>query len=124
APPIEPAPESSPADGPVPAHLATAEELADWDAHAVASPNGHVYQSRAWADYRAAHGWHTWHLAFDDGFRLLVLGRPPGVRGGGTAYASRGPIPEADTPRSAQRPPAAADLLGPEGIAPLPVAGE
>jgi len=124
APATEPAPESSPADGPVPAHLATAEELADWDAHAVASPNGHVYQSRAWADYRATHGWHTWHLAFDDGFRMLVLGRPRGSRGGGTAYASRGPIPEVDPMRNAQRAGAAAELLAAEGVDALTVDGE
>ena len=112
------------AEGPVRAHLATDAELEDWDAHAVASPSGHVYQSRAWADYRAAHGWHTWPIAFDDGFRLLVLGRPRGARGGGTAYASRGPIPEANAARSAQRAAAAAELLGDEEIAALTIDGE
>ena len=36
---------------------ATPEELADWDARAVDAPGGHVYQSRAWAEHRAATGW-------------------------------------------------------------------
>src|SRR5207237_7784896 len=111
----ERAPEPESGELPVNVRLATAEELNDWDAHAVASPNGHVYQSRAWADYRAAHGWHHWHLAFDDGFRLLVLGRPRSV-GGRTAYASRGPIPEADAHRSARRAAAAWDLLAGERV--------
>jgi lipid II:glycine glycyltransferase (peptidoglycan interpeptide bridge formation enzyme) len=119
----EPAPEPVLDTGPIQVRLATAEELDDWDAHAVASPNGHVYQSRAWADYRAAHGWHTWHLAFDDGFRLLVLGRPRAA-GRGTGYGSRGPIPETDPKRSAQRAAAAAELLAGEGIDALTVDGE
>lgn len=122
-PPAELAAEPGPEPGPIGARLATAEELEDWDARAVASANGHVYQSRAWADYRAAHGWHTWHLAFDDGFRLLVLGRPRGS-GGGTAYGSRGPIPEADPGRSAQRAVAAAELLAAEGVDALTIDGE
>jgi lipid II:glycine glycyltransferase (peptidoglycan interpeptide bridge formation enzyme) len=108
---------------PIRARLATAEELEDWDTHAVASTHGHVYQSRAWADYRASHGWHTWHLAFDDGFRMLALGRPRGGSGG-TAYASRGPIPEPDPHRSAQRAEAAAELLAGEGVDALTIDGE
>jgi lipid II:glycine glycyltransferase (peptidoglycan interpeptide bridge formation enzyme) len=112
------------ARGPISAHLATPEELEDWDAHAVASPTGHVYQSRAWAEYRAAHGWQTWHLVFDDGFRLLVLGRPRSVTGGGSAYASRGPIPEAHAELSAQRAVVAADLLACEAMDDLVVDGE
>ncbi|HEY3190348.1 MAG TPA: peptidoglycan bridge formation glycyltransferase FemA/FemB family protein, partial [Solirubrobacteraceae bacterium] len=96
---------------------------ADWDARAVASPEGHVYQSRAWADYRAAHGWQPWHLAFDDGFRLLVLGRPR-AGGRGAGYGSRGPIPETDPRRTALRAAAAAELLAGEGIDALTVDGE
>ena len=114
----------SPAEPPVHVHLATPEELDSWDASAVASPNGHVYQSRAWAEYRAAQGWRTWHLAFDDGFRLLVLGRPRSVAGGGSAYASRGPIPEESPERSVQRAAAAAELLANEGQHALTVDGE
>jgi lipid II:glycine glycyltransferase (peptidoglycan interpeptide bridge formation enzyme) len=106
------------------AHLATADEMGDWDAHAVASPNGHVYQSQAWAEFRGAHGWRTWPIAFDDGFRLLVIGRPAGSRDSGAAYASRGPIPEADTAICALRAAAAADFLADEGLAALTVDGE
>src|SRR5439155_1609510 len=114
----------SPAAPPIHVHLATPEELDSWDVSAVASPNGHVYQSRAWAQYRAAHGWQTWHLAFDDGFRLLLLGRPRSVTGGGSAYASRGPLPEASAERSAQRAAAAAELLAGKGVDALTVDGE
>jgi lipid II:glycine glycyltransferase (peptidoglycan interpeptide bridge formation enzyme) len=125
-----PSPRTAPAPDPDPesprplatAHLATEDELADWDATTVASLNGHVYQSRAWAEYRAAHGWKTWHIAFDDGFRVLVLGRPGA--GAGAAYASRGPIPEPDAGRSAHRAAAAADLLAGEGVPALTVDGE
>jgi lipid II:glycine glycyltransferase (peptidoglycan interpeptide bridge formation enzyme) len=116
-------PETAQAPGPVQAHLATPAELADWDARTVHSPHGHVYQSRAWSDYRAAHGWHTWHVAFDDGFRLLVLGRPGGT-GAGAAYASRGPLPERDAARSAARAVAAAEILEAQGVPALTVDGE
>ena len=118
-----PDPDTETARPPATAHLATDDELADWDIATVASLNGHVYQSRAWADYRAAHGWKTWHIAFDDGFRLLVLGRP-GAAGAGAAYASRGPIPEPDPERSAHRAAAAAELLAGEGVPALTVDGE
>ena len=114
----------TPAAAPDRVHLATPEELESWGLTAVASPNGHVYQSRAWAEYRAAHGWQTWHLAFDDGFRLLVLGRPRSVAGGGSAYASRGPIPESNAEFTAQRAAAAAELLAGEGMDELIVDGE
>lgn len=119
-------PPSEPAlggDEPLRARIATAEELDDWDAHTVTTPNGHVYQSRAWAEFRAAHGAHPWHITFDDGFRLLVLGRP---RSGpaAPAYASRGPVPEADPARTAERAALAAELLGAAGVPALIVDGE
>ena len=116
--------EPVPAGDPTAAHLATQEELADWDAVAVASPNGHAYQSLAWAEYRAAHGWRTWQVAFDDGFRVLVLGRPTDARDAGAAYASRGPIPERDPAVTAARAAAIADLLAAEGLASLTIDGE
>jgi hypothetical protein len=119
-PPSEPAPRG---DEPLRARFATAEELDDWDAHTVAAPNGHVYQSRAWAEFRAAHGAHPWHLTFDDGFRLLVLARP-GAGAAAAAYASRGPIPEADPARTAERAALAAELLGAAGVPALIVDGE
>lgn len=120
--PPEPEPEAPP--DPTSAHLAMPDELESWDARAVASPNGHVYQSREWANYRAAHGWRAWPIAFDDGFRLLVIGRPTGDRDAGAAYASRGPIPEADPQVTALRAAAAAALLEAEGLASLTVDGE
>jgi lipid II:glycine glycyltransferase (peptidoglycan interpeptide bridge formation enzyme) len=135
--PVEPADAHEPVDehpegpseperpaGPVNARLATADELADWDTHAVASLNGHVYQSRAWADYRATHGWHTWHVAFDDGFRMLVLGRPRSTGAAAVAYASRGPIPEDDPALSAQRAVAVSELVANDGVAALTVDAE
>lgn len=106
------------------AHLARPGELADWDKRAVASPNGHVLQSRAWADYRAAHGWLAWHVVFSDGFRLLVLGPPKSGCGSGEAYASRGPIPEEHAERSAERAVLAAELLAGYGADSLTVDGE
>lgn len=105
-------------------HLASEEELRDWDALAVDAPGGHVLQSRAWADYRAAHGWLAWHLAFDDGFPLLVVGRRRPVVGGGWAYASRGPRPEPDPATTAARAAAAAEHLAGHGMDALIVDGE
>jgi len=116
----EPAPRD---DEPLRARIATAEELDDWDAQAVATPNGHVYQSRTWAEFRAAHGAHPWHIAFNDGFRLLVLGRPH-AGSAAPAYASRGPIPEPDPARTAERAALAAELLGAAGAPALIVDGE
>lgn len=70
---------------------ATAQELADWDAHAVESPGGNVYQSRLWGEHRRRDGWRPHFLVFADGFRLLALERSwPLVRGSG-AYVPRGP---------------------------------
>lgn len=109
---------------PMRARLATAAELESWDARAVAAKGGHVYQSRAWGEYRAAHGWRAWNLVFDDGFPLLVVGRERPVVGGGWAYASRGPIPELDPTLTASRAVAAAELLAGEGMDSLIVDGE
>lgn len=106
------------------ARLARPEELADWDTHTVASLNGHVYQSLAWGDYRAAHGRPVWHLVFDDGFRMLVVGRDRPVVGGGWAYATRGPIPEEHAAMTAARAAAAAERLGAEGVDSFTVDGE
>jgi lipid II:glycine glycyltransferase (peptidoglycan interpeptide bridge formation enzyme) len=72
---------------------ATAEELADWDERTVDTAGGHVYQSRAWADHRAASGWVADHLVFaDDGFRALALRRVLPIVGRWSAYIPRGPI--------------------------------
>jgi peptidoglycan pentaglycine glycine transferase (the first glycine) len=72
--------------------LATPEELIDWDEHAVDAPGGHVYQSRAWAEHRAASGWQQDHLVFENGYRVLVLRRALPLIGGWSAYIPRGPI--------------------------------
>ena len=73
--------------------VATAEELVDWDERTVDRPGGHVLQSRAWAAHRAATGWRTHHLLFDDDFGVLALSRPWPWIGGGSAYVPRGPVP-------------------------------
>ena len=117
-------PEAAEPPDPTTAHLATSDELEEWNRQAVGSANGHVYQSREWAEYRAAYGWRTWPIAFDDGFRLLVIGRPEGTRDSGVAYASRGPIPEADPAIGALRAAVAADILAAEGLAALTIDGE
>ena len=106
------------------ARLATPAELVEWDEHAVASLNGHVYQSLAWGEYRAAHGRPVWHIVFDDGFRMLVVGRDRPVVGGGWAYATRGPIPDEHAVLTATRAAAAAELLADEGLDSFTVDGE
>jgi lipid II:glycine glycyltransferase (peptidoglycan interpeptide bridge formation enzyme) len=73
-------------------HVATADELDDWDEHTVDAAGGHVYQSRAWAEHRVAAGWEADHLVFEDGYRALALRRPLPVVGGWSAYLPRGPI--------------------------------
>lgn len=71
---------------------ASPAELDDWDAATVETPGGHVYQSRAWADYRASRGWRPRFLVADDGGRVLALIRPWALVGGGSAYLPRGPV--------------------------------
>ena len=67
------------------------DALVDWDAAAVDAPGGHVYQSRAWAEHRAATGWEARFLAVGQ-VRALVFVRPwPGLPGG-SAYVPRGPV--------------------------------
>jgi lipid II:glycine glycyltransferase (peptidoglycan interpeptide bridge formation enzyme) len=68
-----------------------AHELEDWDAAAVDAPGGHVFQSRAWADHRAAGGWRPRFLAAGE-VRALALVRPWPLLGGGSAYLPRGPV--------------------------------
>jgi lipid II:glycine glycyltransferase (peptidoglycan interpeptide bridge formation enzyme) len=82
-----------------PIHPATADELVDWDERAVDAPGGHVYQSRAWADHRAASGWEADHLVFEDGYRVLALRRPLPLVGGWSVYIPRGPIEGGETAR-------------------------
>ena len=68
----------------------TGDALSDWDARAVDAPGGHVLQSRAWAEHRAARGWRPRFLAHGDQ-RALVLERRWPLFGGGSAYIARGP---------------------------------
>lgn len=67
------------------------DELADWDAHAVHAPGGHVLQSRAWSEHRRASGWRP-RFVVAGGCRALALLRPWPVLGGGSAYLPRGPV--------------------------------
>ena len=98
---------------------ATADELADWDERTVDTPGGHVYQSRAWAEHRAASGWTADHLVFaDDGFRTLVLRRPWPLVGGSSAYIPRGPIDAGgDVAVTAERLAAIVDHFAGRGVA-------
>jgi hypothetical protein len=75
----------------VPVRELRADELGGWDAAAVDAPGGHVFQSRAWAEHRAAGGWSTRYLVAGE-VRALVLGRPWPLVGGGSAYVPRGPV--------------------------------
>ncbi len=84
-------------------HDAIAAELEDWDAHTVAVPGGHVYQSRAWAEHRRASGWRARFLVAMDGARVLALTRSWPVLGGGSAYLPRGPVPVAGDPEGLAR---------------------
>jgi lipid II:glycine glycyltransferase (peptidoglycan interpeptide bridge formation enzyme) len=77
---------------------ATPDEIADWDERTVDPPGGHVYQSRAWAEHRAASGWTPHHLVVDDTFGVLALSRPWPIVGGGSAYIPRGPISAGSPP--------------------------
>jgi peptidoglycan biosynthesis/recognition FemAB-like protein len=122
--PLDDAEPTGPAPEALHARLATPAERADWDKHTVASLHGHVYQSRAWGEYRAAHGRPVWHIVFGDGFRMLVVGRDRPVVGGGWAYATRGPIPEEHAVLTATRAAAAAELLAGEGLDSFTVDGE
>lgn len=98
---------------------ATATELADWDERTVDAPGGHVYQSRAWAEHRAAAGWAADHLVFDeDRYQALVLRRPLPVVGGWSAYVPRGPIAAGEpVERTAERLAAIVDRLAEAGVA-------
>jgi lipid II:glycine glycyltransferase (peptidoglycan interpeptide bridge formation enzyme) len=65
--------------------------LDGWDGAAVDAPGGHVYQSRAWAEHRAATGWIPRYLAAGDARALVLVRRWPWLPGG-SAYIPRGPV--------------------------------
>jgi len=99
-------------------HIATADELDDWDERTVDALGGHVYQSRAWAAHRVAAGWEADQLVFDDGFRALALRRPLPVVGGWSAYVPRGPIGAGeDAAQTAERLAAIVDHLAAGDVA-------
>ncbi|MEX5299180.1 peptidoglycan bridge formation glycyltransferase FemA/FemB family protein [Kocuria sp. CPCC 205292] len=64
------------------ARFATAQEIADWDAHVTANPHGgNMLQSASFADVKADHGWRPRHLVHEpaDGGQAsynLVLEKP------------------------------------------------
>jgi lipid II:glycine glycyltransferase (peptidoglycan interpeptide bridge formation enzyme) len=72
-------------------HEVEGAALDGWDAAAVDAPGGHVLQSRAWAEHRAARGWRPRYLAAGT-WRALALTRPWPIVGGGSAYVPRGPV--------------------------------
>lgn len=71
---------------------ASDHDLADWDALAVDSPGGHVYQSVAWARHRETSGWRPRFLLTTDDAPVLSLERPWPTIGGSSAYLPRGPV--------------------------------
>jgi peptidoglycan pentaglycine glycine transferase (the first glycine) len=96
---------------------ADASALVDWDAVTVDGPGGHVYQSRAWAEHRAASGWKPRFLVTGDGGRALALTRDWRLIGGGSAYLPRGPVPMgADATVQAARLIAIGEALAADGI--------
>jgi len=95
---------------------ASPRELEAWDDLTVHPGGGHVLQSMAWAQHRAASGWRPHHLVLGDGSAVLALERPWPLIGGGSAYLPRGPIPAGDARAMAARVGAVADWLGTRGI--------
>ncbi len=73
----------------------TGADLDGWDAAAVDAPGGHILQSRAWAEHRAARGWRPRFLTAG-AQRALVLERRWPLLGGGSAYIARGPVGEGE----------------------------
>jgi len=103
--------------GPLVVAEAGPAELATWDTATVAPPGGHVYQSLAWAAYRAAFGWRPRFLVTSDGGRVLALERPWPVVGGASAYISRGPTPASEAASTlAARLTTVADHLAGRGV--------
>jgi lipid II:glycine glycyltransferase (peptidoglycan interpeptide bridge formation enzyme) len=97
---------------------------ASWDEHTVDEPNGHVYQSLAWAGHRAASGWLPRYVMIPGGPGVLALLRPWPQLGGFSAYVPRGPVPAATPAESAKRVLQVADVLEAEAIDVLAVDAE
>ena len=95
---------------------ARAEELETWDDLTVRPAGGHVLQSRAWAAYREAAGWHPRFLIGADGSAVLALLKPwPRIKGW-SAYLSRGPVPTTDPQTLAARLDGATRYLTDQGV--------
>lgn len=97
-------------------HLASAAELEGWDALTVDAPGGHVYQSRAWAEHRAALGWDPWYVILDGARAALVLTRRWPLVGGRSAYIPRGPVGTGRPDDDAASLGALADWLAARGV--------
>ena len=87
-----------------------------WDERTVDQPNGHVYQSLAWAAHRAASGWLPRYAIAPGGRGVLALLRPWPQIGGFSAYVPRGPVPGGDEAADAALLVDVAKLLGDEGV--------
>ena len=76
------------------ARLATAEEIADWDTHVLANPNGgNVLQSSAYAEVKSHHGWTPVHVVFTGpdyvSYNLVIEKKVAGL--GSLWYLIKGP---------------------------------
>jgi serine/alanine adding enzyme len=87
-----------------------------WDEHTIDQPNGHVYQSLAWAGHRAASGWLPRYAVVPGGPGVLALLRPWPQIGGFSAYLPRGPVPGGDAADDAALLVDVAKLLADEGV--------
>jgi lipid II:glycine glycyltransferase (peptidoglycan interpeptide bridge formation enzyme) len=97
-------------------HEASAAELEGWDARTVDVHGGHVYQSRAWAEHRAALGWEPWFVILDQVRAALVLTRRWPLIGGRSAYIPRGPAGTDRPADDAAHLAALADWLAARGV--------
>jgi lipid II:glycine glycyltransferase (peptidoglycan interpeptide bridge formation enzyme) len=100
----EGASEATPAAGGIPSVSVATVAPPDWDVRAVHRSGGHVYQSAAWASYRATQGRDPRFVELGDGgVALVLLRRSPGLPGV-EALVRRGPAHD-DLPaaRLAQR---------------------
>jgi lipid II:glycine glycyltransferase (peptidoglycan interpeptide bridge formation enzyme) len=91
-------------------------ELETWDALTVQPAGGHVLQSRPWALYRARMGWQPRFLIGSDGSAVLALLRPWPLLGSGSAYISRGPVPNGTVEELVARLGGVTDWLAAHGV--------